>query len=60
MVHHGEAPSIPAQRQDILNAAFLAHPERFVRFAPKPLPLPKEVWINKPPEPAPTPENNSQ
>jgi putative transposase len=49
MVHHGQAPLILAQRQNVLNAAFLAHPERFVRFAPKPLPLPKEVWINKPP-----------
>ncbi|HZM08592.1 MAG TPA: IS3 family transposase [Candidatus Limnocylindrales bacterium] len=49
MVHHGQAPLILAQRQNVLNAAFLAHPERFVRFAPKPSPLPKEVWINKPP-----------
>ena len=49
MVHHGQAPLILAQRQEVLNAAFLAHPERFVRFAPKPAELPKEVWINKPP-----------
>jgi len=56
MVHHGEARLVLAQRQDVLNAAFQAHPERFVRFAPKPLPLPKEVWINKPPKS----ENNSQ
>ena len=48
MVHHGQAPLILAQRQEVLNAAFLAHPERFVRFAPKPAELPKEVWINKP------------
>lgn len=51
MVHHGQAPLILAQRQDVLNAAFLAHPERFVRFAPRPAALPKEVWINKPPAP---------
>ena len=43
MVHHGEAPLVLAQRQVVLNAAFLAHPERFVRFAPKPSPLPKEA-----------------
>ena len=56
MVHHGQATLILAQRQDVLNAAFLAHPERFVRFAPKPAALPKEVWINKPPAPV----NNTQ
>ena len=50
MVHHGQAPLILAQRQEVLNAAFLAHPERFVRFAPRPTELPKEVWINKPPD----------
>ena len=50
MVHHGQAPLILAQRQEVLNAAFLAHPERFVRFAPRSAALPKEVWINKPPD----------
>jgi putative transposase len=49
MVHHGQAPLILAQRQEVLTAAYLLHPERFVRFAPKPATLPKEVWINKPP-----------
>ena len=49
MVHHGQAPLILEQRQEVLRAAYLAHPERFVRFAPKPAQLPKEVWINKPP-----------
>ena len=48
MVHHGQANLILAQRQVVLDAAYLAHPERFVRRPPKPLPLPKEVWINKP------------
>jgi len=37
-----------AQRQAVLDAAYLAHPDRFVRRPPKPLPLPSEVWINKP------------
>ena len=50
MVHHGQAPLILAQRQEVLNAAYLLHPERFVRFAPKPATLPKEVWINKTPD----------
>lgn len=48
MVHHGQAELILAQRQDVLTSAYLAHPERFVRCAPKPLPAPKEAWINKP------------
>jgi putative transposase len=48
MVHYGEAPAVVQKRQLVLDAAFLAHPERFVRKQPKALPLPKEVWINKP------------
>ncbi len=49
MVHHGQAPAVIACRQVVLDAAYLAHPERFVRSAPKLLAIPKEVWINKPP-----------
>ena len=48
MVHFGLAPAIRLQRQTVLDAAYLAHPDRFVRRPPTPLPLPKEVWINKP------------
>jgi putative transposase len=48
MVHFGQAESVLAQRQTVLDAAYQAHPDRFVRRPPKPLPLPKEVWINKP------------
>jgi putative transposase len=40
-----------------LAAAYSAHPERFVRKPPQPLPAPKEVWINKP---QPTPKNTTQ
>jgi putative transposase len=50
MVHHGQAPVIIERRQVVLDAAYQAHPERFVRSAPKLLAIPKEVWINKPPE----------
>jgi hypothetical protein len=32
----------------VLNAAYQAHPERFVRSAPKLFAIPKEVWINCP------------
>jgi putative transposase len=48
MVHFGHAPAIRAKRQTVLDAAYAAHPDRFVRRPPIPLPLPKEVWINKP------------
>ena len=48
MVHYGLAESMRAQHQQVLLAAYAAHPERFVRGAPKLPELPKEVWINKP------------
>ena len=38
------------RRQVVVDAAYQAHPERFVRSAPKLLAIPKEVWINKPTE----------
>jgi putative transposase len=52
MVHHGQAPNILAARQDVLQAAYAAHPERFVLKPPAPLVLPQAVWIN-PPSPSP-------
>ena len=48
MVHYGLATAVHENRQLALDAAYAAHPERFVRRAPTPPPLPKEVWINKP------------
>jgi putative transposase len=48
VVHFGEAPAALAQRQVVLDVAYRAHPDRFVRQSPKPLPLPSDVWINKP------------
>jgi putative transposase len=48
MVHYGLAPAVRENRQRALDVAYAAHPERFVRRAPTPPPLPKEVWINKP------------
>jgi putative transposase len=49
-VHYGEAQSVRAQRQTVLEAAYIAHPERFVKGLPMPPALPGEVWIN-PPQP---------
>jgi putative transposase len=53
-VHHGQAEAVLAGRQTVLDAAYAAHPERFVRQPPRTLALPREVWINPPadgPEP---------
>jgi len=48
-VHHGRAAEVRVQRQETLNTAFSAHPERFVRKPPQPASLPEAVWINPPP-----------
>ena len=48
MVHFGETQTVLAHRQVVLDTAYQAHPDRFVRRPPKPMPLPSEVWINKP------------
>jgi putative transposase len=48
MVHYGRAGEILAARQNTLDAAFAARPERFVHKRPAPLALPEAVWINPP------------
>jgi hypothetical protein len=50
VVHLGKAADLLVHRQAVLDTAFQAHPERFVRQAPKPPSLPTAVWINKPPD----------
>jgi putative transposase len=50
VVHLGKAAELLARRQMVLDAAFEAHPERFVRRPPRPPSLPTAVWINRPPE----------
>jgi putative transposase len=52
-VHAGLAAKVTAQRQHVLNAAYLVHPERFVRKPPQPPQVPTAAWIN-PPIPKPT------
>jgi len=47
-VHHGEAEEILKKRQEVLSAAYAAHPERFVVGRPTAGPLPQQVWINPP------------
>ena len=47
-VHHGLAKQTHAQRAGVLDAAYAATPERFVRRAPTPPPVPVAAWINTP------------
>ncbi len=47
-VHYGHAVEVLQQRSKTLDAAYAAHPERFVGKRPRPLSLPTAVWINPP------------
>jgi putative transposase len=47
-VHLGHAPAVQAERAQVLTAAYLAHPERFVHRPPTPPALPSAAWINPP------------
>ena len=49
VVHYGRAEALHAVRRHVLATAYAAHPERFVRRAPEPPPLPTAAWINPPP-----------
>jgi putative transposase len=49
-VHYGRAELMREKRAVILDAAYAAHPERFVRKPPQPPALPTAVWINEPKE----------
>ena len=51
-VHHGLVDERLSQRARVLDAAYAAHPERFVNRAPKPATPPDTVWINQPKQPA--------
>lgn len=47
-VHSGRAAALQAARQKVLDAAYAARPDRFVRGAPRAPRVPTEVWINPP------------
>jgi putative transposase len=49
-VHFGTAPQVQAARATVLDAAYAAHPERFVNKPPVPPPLPGPACINGPKE----------
>jgi putative transposase len=51
-VHYGRAGQVRAERAVVLDAAYAAHPERFVRKPPAPPELPGVAWINQPTEEA--------
>ena len=48
VVHSGRAPAVLAKRQETLDAAYAAHPERFPRGRPQAAQLPTHVGINLP------------
>ncbi len=51
VVHHGQVDEVRAKRQRVLDEAYAAHPERFVKGHPIAPKSPGQVWIN-PPQPA--------
>jgi putative transposase len=55
-VHHGRAEQVTSARATVLDGAYAAHPERFVRMPPTPPRLPEAVWINKPLDPLEAPQ----
>ena len=54
-VHYGQAEQVITARAAVLDAAYAAHPERFVRKPPRRR-LPTAVWINKPINPSEPPQ----
>ena len=50
VVHYGQVDEVRAQRQHVLDKAYSAHPERFVKGRPIAPKAPEQVWIN-PPQP---------
>lgn len=48
VVHYGLAGDVIEARKQVLEVAFEAHPERFVRGVPLPPALPQAAWINPP------------
>jgi putative transposase len=47
-LHYGRAEVVTNARQQVLQAAYAAHPERFVNKLPQPPVIPTAAWINKP------------
>ena len=47
-MHYGLAQDVRKAREEVLRAAYEAHPERFVHKIPVPPGIPEAAWINKP------------
>ena len=47
-LHNGTAETVIDARQEVLDAAYQAHPERFIAGPPKAARPPAAAWINKP------------
>jgi putative transposase len=47
-VHYGTAEAVRDKRATVLDHAYRAHPERFVRNPPEPPKPPIHSWINPP------------
>jgi putative transposase len=60
VVHTQRAEQVRNLRQHTLDAAFAAHPQRFVRKPPQPPALPTEVWINPPPKSVSAPSDSDK
>jgi putative transposase len=56
-VHYGRAEQVRAGRAVVLEGAYAAHPERFVRKPPTPPQPPTAAWINQPQEDLPDTTN---
>ena len=48
VVHQGQVDEVRAKRQRVLDEAYAAHPERFVKGHPIAPKAPDQVWINPP------------
>jgi putative transposase len=59
VVHYVQAQDAYDARSQVLATAYAAHPERFVRQAPRPPQLPTAAWIN-PPKPTSDPPGASE
>lgn len=51
-LHYGLAEIVREKRAGVLDAAYAAHPDRFVSKPPTPPKLPADAWINRPEEDA--------
>jgi len=48
VIHYGQSNEVRAKRQQALDEAYAAHPERFVKGRPLAPKAPNQVWINPP------------